>query len=112
MKTEPRRVLVVLASATAVAAAEVLLVAGGRRMRRNVGGWPFSDDGTARTTQWAHVLLAEALAASHAEWVAVQAKWVQRQFPTPDPAAAIVDRPIAGQCAVVIDRSRTLESTP
>jgi hypothetical protein len=93
MKTDARRLLAVVASATTVTATEVLFVAGARRLHRDAGSWPFSDESTARATQWAHVLMSEARDASQEEWVAVQAKWTQRQVPVP----TVMDPSLAGQ---------------
>jgi hypothetical protein len=86
MKIDGRRLLAVSASAATVAALEVLVVAGARRLRRSAGDWPFSDKAAARTTRWAHVLLTEALAA-------LQTELMQRQLR----ATVAADRALAGR---------------
>jgi hypothetical protein len=86
MKIDGRRLLVVSASATTVAALEVLLVAGAGRLRRHANDWPFSEEATSRMTRWGSLLLREALAS-------LQAELVQRQLRT----SVAFDRALAGR---------------
>jgi hypothetical protein len=71
MNYKGRQLVAVSASATSVAALEVLLVAAARRLR-SAAGVPMASPGSARASYWAHLILREVLASMQAEMVARQ----------------------------------------
>jgi hypothetical protein len=71
MNSKGRQLVAVSASATSVAALEVLLVAAARRFR-SVAGVSMATPGSARASHWAHLVLSEVLATLQAELVSRQ----------------------------------------
>jgi hypothetical protein len=105
MKIDGRRLLAVSASATTVAALEVLLVNGARRLRRDTSSSPLSWKEPSTTARWGHLLLREVLAS-------LQAELVQRQLRT----SVALDRALAGQHetapSIPTQRTSRLTSSP